>query len=267
MASRNNANPGVGDSGARQKVQHSGTNAADKNNQDFPPSQAADAFGTRDAESVTTQIVTADDAAAPMTPLQAQEILNEHADAIRACARRTVHDIIEIGRHLAEAKKMVGHGNFLPWIEREFAWSEDTAERLIAVYALQRQIPHVAELSLPFSGLYLLAAPSTPPEAVEVIVAKAEDGERVNVAEIKATITEAKAKWKPRLPSCKPEQPKTMPSSAPQNANLGRGATAKSKDNLKWFAVACRQYLPDVTVAAHRQEARRLVAELTDGAQ
>jgi hypothetical protein len=44
-----------------------------------------------DAEIATTEIV----AAADTTPLQAHEVLNEHANAIRAYARRTVHDIIE----------------------------------------------------------------------------------------------------------------------------------------------------------------------------
>ncbi len=40
-------------------------------------------------------------------------------------------------------------------------------------------------------------------------------------------------------------------------------AAATSKKYLEWFAVACREYLPHVTVEMHRQEARRLVAELT----
>jgi hypothetical protein len=115
-------------------------------------------------------------------------VLCEHADAIRALARRTVHDIIEIGRQLAEAKKMLGHGNFLPWVKQEFAWSEDTAERLIAVHALQSQIPHVAEFNLPLSGLYLLSRNSTPLEAVEAVVAKAQSGKPVSVAEIKSVI-------------------------------------------------------------------------------
>jgi hypothetical protein len=86
-------------------------------------------------------------------------------------------------------------------LEREFNWSEDTAERLIAVYKLQRQIPQVAELSIPLSGLYILAARSTPPEAIEAIVAKAEGGEQVTFAGIKETIQEAKAPRKPKLPS------------------------------------------------------------------
>jgi hypothetical protein len=206
-----------------------------------------------DVETVTAQIVTA----------AQQGLLDEHAEAIRAAGKRTIENILEIGRRLAEAKKLLGYGNWLPWLEREFGWSEDTAERLIALHALRRQIPHVAELSIPISGLYLLASPSTPPAALEAVVAKAEAGERVTVAETKATITAAKAKRKPKLPSYKPEQTKALPSSAPRNANLDKAAAAKSRDHLKWFAGACRQYLPYVTVDEHRQEARRLVAELT----
>jgi Protein of unknown function (DUF3102) len=97
---------------------------------------------------------------------QHAEELAEHAEAIRAYGKRTVQSVLAIGRHLAEVKQLLGHGNWLSWLEQEFNWSEDTAERLIAVYKLQRQIP--------FSGLYLLAAPSTPPEAIEVVVAKEE---------------------------------------------------------------------------------------------
>jgi hypothetical protein len=48
-----------------------------------------------------------------------------------------------------------------------------------------------------------------------------------------------------------------------ENANLGMSAAARSKQNLAWFAVACREYLPNITVETHRQEARRLVGELT----
>ncbi len=184
-------------------------------------------------ETVPTEIVSAESAATPMTPLQALEILNKHADAIRAYAQRSVQDVIEIGRRLAEAKKMLGHGNFLPWIEREFAWSEDTAERLIAIYALQRQIPHVAELALPLAALAALGRSTTPPEAIEAVVEKVHAGEKLTVSEVKATIKEAKAR-KPRLPSYKPEQAEadqetalmpTAPAPTPKPA-LGNGFVA-----------------------------------------
>jgi hypothetical protein len=47
------------------------------------------------------------------------------------------------------------------------------------------------------------------------------------------------------------------------NASLGMTAAERSKENLEWVAVACREYLPSITVEAHRQEARNLVATLT----
>jgi hypothetical protein len=48
-----------------------------------------------------------------------------------------------------------------------------------------------------------------------------------------------------------------------ENANLGMTVAEISNQNLEWFSVACREYLPKISVEMHRQEARRLVAELT----
>ena len=64
--------------------------------------------------------------------------LAEHAAEIRRLGKRVVADIIEIGRRLTKCKRICGHGNFLPWLDREFGWSEDTAERFIQVAALSK---------------------------------------------------------------------------------------------------------------------------------
>lgn len=216
-------------------------------------------------ETVPPQIVSAE-IIQPSTS-ESAAWLDEQEKAIRFHGSRSLSDIIEVGRRLAAVKKHLDHGEWLPWLEHRFQWSEDTAENLIAIFHLHRQIPEAGRnLMLPLSGLYVLGRHTTPPEAIEAIVAKATAGEKVTVAEIKETVTKARRKRKPKLPSYKP-QAEALPSSAPQNANLGRAAAAKSKEHLQWFAVACRQYLPYVTVEEHRQEARRLVAELTDGAQ
>jgi hypothetical protein len=119
-------------------------------------------------------------------------VLDEHADAIRVCGKRTIEAVLEIGRRLTEAKKILGRGNWVPWLEREFDWSEDTAERFIALHVLRGQFPQVAEIRIPISGLYLLALPSTPPEAVVTVITKAYDGERVGVAGVRTAIAEAK---------------------------------------------------------------------------
>ena len=68
----------------------------------------------------------------------------------------------------------------------------DTAERFIQVHALSGQIPQLAEFALPISGLYLLAAPSVPPEARAAIIERAQDGEPISVTDVRQTIDRAR---------------------------------------------------------------------------
>jgi hypothetical protein len=118
-----------------------------------------------------------------------------HAAAIRALGKRVIGDVIEIGRRLTEAKVIAGHGNWLPWLEREFAWKERTAQRFMNVAAVFGTNPSgVTDLELPVEGLYLLAAPSTPEEARTKVIERAEKGEALSVAEIKETIEQARGK-------------------------------------------------------------------------
>jgi hypothetical protein len=119
--------------------------------------------------------------------------LVEHAKAIRTLGQRVVGDVIEIGRRLTEAKKLCGHGNWLPWLKREFGWAENTALNFMRVHALSLKSANFADLSLPISGLYQLAAPSTPPEVVDEMIDRARSGERVTHAEIAQAIAEVRA--------------------------------------------------------------------------
>jgi Protein of unknown function (DUF3102) len=122
------------------------------------------------------------------------QVSAEHADAIRALGKRMVADVIQIGGRLSECKLICGHGNWLAWLEREFGWSADTAERFIQVSTPSNQIPQLAEFDLPLSGLYLLAASSTPEEARNEIIKRAEAGEPVAVSDVKETVGSAKRK-------------------------------------------------------------------------
>ncbi len=115
-------------------------------------------------------------------------VLAEHAAEIRRLGKRVVADVIEIGKLLGEAKRIAGHGSFLPWLEREFGWTEKTAERFMSVHALSGKFDNLSNLELPLSGLYLLAAPSTPDDAREAIIERAQAGERIPIADIKQTI-------------------------------------------------------------------------------
>jgi protein gp37 len=122
-----------------------------------------------------------------ITPASA---LAEHAKAIRTLGRRAT---VEIGRHLTEAKKLCGHGNWLPWLEREFGWTDRTALNYMRVHELSLKSETVSDLDLlPMRSLYELAAPKTPPEVREDVFDRARDGERLTHAEIKTTIDKSR---------------------------------------------------------------------------
>src|SRR5262249_20975723 len=56
------------------------------------------------------------------------ERVRSSADRIRERVRKTVEDIIEVGRDLLAAKEALEHGQFGPWLKAEFGWSERTAQ-------------------------------------------------------------------------------------------------------------------------------------------
>ena len=125
---------------------------------------------------------------------QVHPALVEDAAAIKALGKRVVGDLIEIGRRLTRDKDICGHGHWLPWLDREFGWSDKTAENFINVYKLGSKSENFSNLNLPLSGLYLLAAPSTPDEARTEIIERAQTGKSVSVAAIKQTIDTAKGR-------------------------------------------------------------------------
>jgi hypothetical protein len=102
--------------------------------------------------------------------------------------KRVSEDVIEIGQRLVEAKALAGHGNWLPWLEREFGWTDDTALNYMRVYEKFKN-RNFRDLDLPVSSLYLLAVPSTPREAVETVIERAETGEKLTGAEVKKLST------------------------------------------------------------------------------
>jgi hypothetical protein len=109
------------------------------------------------------------DSASDVTQVTAaqRDLLDEYAERIRAYAKRTVADLIGIGEYLVKAKEQCSHGDWLAWLDREFKWSDRHALNLMRLYELSLSNPkHVSDLNIPVAGLYLLAAPSTPPEAV-----------------------------------------------------------------------------------------------------
>jgi len=114
--------------------------------------------------------------------------LQQYATQLRSLGKRMLGDVVEIGRILHEAKVLCGHGNFLPWLDHEFGWTDRTARNFMRVYELSKTSENFSDLDLPVSAVYLLAAPSTPDKVRQEVIAKAKAGEAVTVKDVKRAI-------------------------------------------------------------------------------
>ncbi len=107
------------------------------------------------------------------------------AERIKLRLKRTVEDIIEIGRELAAIKAELPHGKFLPWIAAEFEMSRETSDNFMSVYKRFGDGKLVNFTSFKPSILYALSAPSTPESVIEKAIEKAEAGDKVVLADVK----------------------------------------------------------------------------------
>jgi hypothetical protein len=127
----------------------------------------------------------------PVDPDNARTLAS-YANEIRVLRKQASSDIIEIGRMLIESKKLAGHGNWLDWLEREFRWTDDTALNYMRVHDLVKNRNFRDLSNIPVSGLFLLAAPSTPEPAKQEIISRAEAGESMPVNTVKEIVGHAK---------------------------------------------------------------------------
>ena len=116
-----------------------------------------------------------------------------HVTAIRQLGKQTIANVISIGEHLTECKRIVGHGNFGDFLKREFEWHENTALNYMRMFELSKKSTTVVDLDLPLKSLYLLAAPSTPKIVRDEIIERAEKGEKVKHKDVKAAVSKSKA--------------------------------------------------------------------------
>lgn len=98
-----------------------------------------------------------------------------------------------------EAKARCAHGEWLPWLDREFSWSDQTARKYMHVADMAGKFKSDLNFDLPIGSLYSLAAPSTPESVREEVVARAEAGETLTRAEVERLIAEASTATSPKL--------------------------------------------------------------------
>ncbi len=178
----------------------------------------------KDASPISVCITPMPVPASPKTPkgfdytsldVETSQFVQEQTGEIRGLMKRTAQGIVEIGQKLIEVKEKLGHGQFLTWLEIEFEWHRDTANKFMQVARQFGSLDLSKVSAFDISALYKLAAPSTPDAAREEAIARAEAGESItytNALAIKQKYAALPAKSK-----SKPEpEPKLEPVSHPQ---------------------------------------------------
>lgn len=105
------------------------------------------------------------------------------AERIKLRLKRTVEDIIEIGRELTAIKPSLD-GCFDDWFEKETGLDRSMAYKFMQVAEKFGALNYSTSALSP-TVLYLLAAPSTPDAVVEQAIEQTEAGEKVTVALVK----------------------------------------------------------------------------------
>ena len=96
-----------------------------------------------------------------VVPEASRELVKSKTIETKILVRQTAHGIIEIGKNLIEVKQAIGHGNWLPWLDAEFGFSERSAQNFMNV-ADKFKSATVSDLDFAPKALYLLAQNSTP---------------------------------------------------------------------------------------------------------
>ena len=118
-------------------------------------------------------------------PQESRAEVHELTKNLKCAAGRHFAVIVEIGAGLLRAKKLLGHGNFLPWLQAEFRWSERTARNYMTLAEhLQGKTANFADLDQT-TALALIAAPA---EVRDPIMRRVEGGESVGREVVKAAI-------------------------------------------------------------------------------
>lgn len=125
---------------------------------------------------------------------QHRETVIEAAIDIHGHATKARDSVIAIGERLLQIKNLLPHGQFQDWVEQEFGIERRMAQNYMSVatrFGTNRRFGGKNEIIslLSPTAMYLLAAPSTPTEAVEAAIAETEQtGQRLKVRRIKEIV-------------------------------------------------------------------------------
>ena len=93
--------------------------------------------------------------------------------------KRSGEDIIQIGKNLKIIKSKLNHGDFRKWIKEQFSWSVSSATKFMQVYEKFKSV-NFTHLNFAPSAMYILASPSTYPEALETAIELSTQGQFIS---------------------------------------------------------------------------------------
>lgn len=118
---------------------------------------------------------------------EVRSFVEQRTYAIKSLMRRTAEDIIDIGLKLIEIKEILGHGKFNEWLKAEIDCGEWTARKFMEVSRKFKSV-NFTDLEIAPSALYLLASKKTPDSAVDEILNRARQKERITHSTAKAIL-------------------------------------------------------------------------------
>src|SRR5258708_5622199 len=130
-------------------------------------------------------------------PKDVQTSLHKRVDNLKQLGNTATQTFLEIGKELAAAREEIQpfrDGGFQEWVHVELGITEQYAYQLINVYEQFGKDASKLNLLAGLSNTVLreISAPSVPQEARDTVVAKAQAGEKVSVAQAKDIVKQAK---------------------------------------------------------------------------
>lgn len=117
-------------------------------------------------------------------------VVEQCASEIKALARNTAQNIIDIGLRIIEIKKHLKHGHYRRWLAAEFPWRKSAAN----VYErAAKKFSNVQSLDkFDLSAFYVLVCGTTPEIACEEALARASQGEYMTLAKVNSIVNQYK---------------------------------------------------------------------------
>jgi hypothetical protein len=110
--------------------------------------------------------------------------LDEHADVIRDLGRRSLDNMLEIGRRLKRCREILKTQRaYMAWIRAEFGWSHQHCDRAITLFENRGKFNKMLKMGVSISGLALLTKASE--AAFKRVQRRVEAGERMRVRDVR----------------------------------------------------------------------------------